>query len=258
MFDVSSKQNDSVVVFFGEINPLSNFFPAPFSYEGIRYISSEQFIQSAKAKYFGDLDTQDQILGCATSWECKELSRQIRNVVESRWDEVAGDICHPGIRAKFQQNPHVLDTLICRTGSKRIAESAADRLWGSGRSLGDPLCLDTSNWISQGLLGQILENIRDEFIQSAPFVHVVTTQSTVIPPVTYGPIPAVTLNSNPVPAPNNIHTASEPVPIPQHHRGNPDSGVEMTITDESSASSTPVSDTTATDTDSTGVSTIPP
>ena len=145
VFDVSSKQNDSVVVFFGEINPLSNFFPAPFLHEGVHYISSEQFIQSAKAKYFGDLDTQEQILGCATSWECKELSRQIRNVVESRWDEVAGDICHPGIRAKFQQNPYVLDTLVHRTGSKRIAESAADRLWGSGRSLGDPLCLDTSN-----------------------------------------------------------------------------------------------------------------
>ena len=46
--------------------------------------------------------------------------------MESRWDEVAGDICHPGIRAKFQQNPYVLDTLIRRTGSKRIAESAVD------------------------------------------------------------------------------------------------------------------------------------
>ena len=52
VFDVSSKQNESVVVFFGEINPLSNFFPAPFSHEGVRYISSEQFIQSAKGQIF--------------------------------------------------------------------------------------------------------------------------------------------------------------------------------------------------------------
>ena len=171
-------------------------------------------------------------------------------------DEVAGDICHPGIRSKFQQNPYVLDILVHRTGSKRIAESAADQLWGSGRSLGDPLCLDTSNWISQGLLGQILENIRDEFMQTLPLVHTITTQSTVLPPVTYGLTP--TVNSNPLPLPANNHIASEPVPIPQQHGGNPDSVVEMTITDESSASSTPVSDTTATDTDSTGVSTIPP
>ena len=47
-----------------------------------------------------------------------------------------------------------------------IAESTADRLWGSGRSLGDPLCLDTSNWTSQGLLGQILESIREEALQT--------------------------------------------------------------------------------------------
>ena len=159
VFDVSSKQNESIVVFFGEINPLSNFFPAPFTHEGTRYMSSEQFIQSSKAKFFGDIETQEQILCSTTSWECKELSSQIRNVVEPRWEEVAGDLCYPGIRAKFRQNPYVLDTLICRTGSKRIAESAADRLWGSGRSIGDPLCLDSSNWISQGLLGQILENI---------------------------------------------------------------------------------------------------
>ena len=64
--------------------------------------------------------------------------------------------------------------------------------------------------------------------------------------------------SNPSPLPTNNHIASQPVPIPHDHGGNRDSVVEMTITDESSASTTPVSDTTATDTDSTGVSTIPP
>ena len=257
VFDVSSKQNESVVVFFGEINPMSNFFPAPFTHDGVRYISSEQFIQSTKAKFFGDLETQEQILSCATSWECKELSRQIRNVVEAHWDEVAGDLCYPGIRAKFQQNPYVLDTLIRRTGSKRIAESAADRLWGSGRSLGDPLCLDTSNWISQGLLGQILENIRDEFVQTMPSMHVPTTQSSVLSPTIYRPIFSSTANSNPLPPPTNNHTTSEPVPIPHQHCSNQNPISEMTITDESSASSTPVSDTTATDTDSTNVSTIP-
>ena len=262
VFDVSSKQNESVVVFFGEINPLSNFFPSPFTHEGVRYLSSEQFIQSTKAKYFGDLDTQEQILGCATSWECKELSRQIRNADESRWEEVAGDLCHPGICAKFHQNLYVLDTLIRHTGSKRIAESAADRIWGSGHSLGDPLCLDTSNWISQGLLGQILENIRDEYIQSMPFAHAATNQLTsitpsVFAPMSYGATPIAT--PNPIPPPTNPHTISEPVPIPQQQGINHDSAVEMTITDESSASTTPVSDTTATDTDnSTAVSNIPP
>ena len=91
------------------------------------------------------MDTCNQILGCSTSWECKELSREIRNVDESRWETMAGELCHAGIRAKFQQNPYAMDTLIHRTGSKRIAESTSDHLWGSGHSIGDPLCLDSTN-----------------------------------------------------------------------------------------------------------------
>ena len=48
-FKVTSKENPSTVGFFGEINPLSNFFPASFTHEGVQYISSEQYIQASKA-----------------------------------------------------------------------------------------------------------------------------------------------------------------------------------------------------------------
>ena len=44
-------------------------------------------------------------------------------------------------------------------------ECASDHLWGTGLSLGDPQCLDHTKWISQGILGQILEDIRNEFKQ---------------------------------------------------------------------------------------------
>ena len=108
VFTVTSKENDHCVGYFGEINPLSNFFPAPFQLDGIRYVSSEQFIQSTKAKYFGDLDTYNQLLCVSTSHECKELSRQIRNVNEEKWFECAGELCFPGIRAKFHQNPYCI------------------------------------------------------------------------------------------------------------------------------------------------------
>ena len=89
-----------------------------------------------------------------------------------KWDKVAGNICHPGIHAKFLQNPVALDTLLTKTGRKQIVECTSDRLWGTGIPLGDPLCLDTSKWISQGIMGQILENIRDEALHSMqPFHH---------------------------------------------------------------------------------------
>ena len=81
-FKVTSRENETTVGFFGEINPLSNFYPSPFPYNGIRYVPSEQFIQSSKAKYFGDHYAYNQILGCSTSLECKTISQQIRNVNE--------------------------------------------------------------------------------------------------------------------------------------------------------------------------------
>ena len=92
LFKVTTKENEHMVGFFGEINPLSNFYPSPFLYNGIQYVSSEQFIQSSKAKFFGDLESYNQILGCSTSLECKNLSHQIRNVDQSRWKEVAGNM----------------------------------------------------------------------------------------------------------------------------------------------------------------------
>ena len=164
VFKVTTRENVSTIGYFGEINPLSNFYPAPFTHEGIRYISSEQFIQASKAKFFNDADTYNQIMGCSTSLECKRTSRQIRNLDINRWEHVAGNICQPGIRAKFLQNPPAMDTLINKTGMKTIVECAADKLWGTGIPLNDPTCLDPQKWITQGIMGRILENIRSEAI----------------------------------------------------------------------------------------------
>ena len=144
-FKVTSKENPSTIRFFGEINPLSNFYPALFTHDGLQYISSEQFIQGKKAQYFGDIDTHSKIMGCSTSLECKTFSKQIRNIDEAKWEEVAGDVCYPGIKAKFYQNPHVMDCLMLKTGSKRIVECATDRLWATGVPLNDPAVLTRQN-----------------------------------------------------------------------------------------------------------------
>ena len=162
VFKVTSWENEHTVGFFGEINPLSNFYPSAFAVDGVHYISSKQFIQSSKARFFGDMDMYNQIMGCTMSLDCKTLSRQIKNVDVNSWEEVACSVCKPGIRAKFQQNPVPMDTLLHKTGQKQIAECTADQLWGTGLPLSDPPCLDASKWISQGIMGQILESIRDE------------------------------------------------------------------------------------------------
>ena len=60
--NVSTKSNDTVVGFFGELCPLSNFHPANFTYKGQSYHSSKQFIQHTKAQFCNDGETANCII----------------------------------------------------------------------------------------------------------------------------------------------------------------------------------------------------
>ena len=152
-FKATSKSDDETVGFFGEANPLSSFHPAKFIHECQIYISSEQFIQATKAAYFSDLDTHMKIMGCKTSFDCKQISWSIKNVDSKRWDAIAMSLCEPGIREKFVQNPHLMDTLIRRTENKMIVECTKDRLWGTGTTLSEESCLNRAG----GLLKVFLD-----------------------------------------------------------------------------------------------------
>ena len=48
---VSSRQDVEYYGFFGEMNLLSNFHPAPFFHNGVQYETSEQYIQARKTEF---------------------------------------------------------------------------------------------------------------------------------------------------------------------------------------------------------------
>ena len=75
----------------------------------------------------------------------------------------AAELCCPGIREKFVQNPILLEILVKCTGKKQIVECSKDRLWGTGTPLAQVDCLDSDRWITPGIMGKILEDIRMEF-----------------------------------------------------------------------------------------------
>lgn len=117
--------------------------------------------------------------------------------------------------------------------------------------LNDPASLDDMKWISQGILGQILESIRNEQLicQSGatgyyPQLAFISKTSTSTPT----PPEADTAQSTPM----VVASAPQPIPSatincqPVSMEGSP-SGTDSVST---SASTTPVSDTSARDTDS--------
>ena len=191
------------------------------------------------------------------SLECKTLSKQIRNVNDSKWEEVAGNICYPGIKAKFYQNPYAMDCLIRKTGGKRIVECATDCLWATGVPLSDPTSLDETKWISQGILGQMLESIRNEQLighDSATGYHqqpAITSNTSLLPPSEANIAQSIH---------RVITSALQPIPGASHdcHSIPMDGSSSVTDSASASASTTPVSDTTVTDTDPGEGATGPP
>ena len=168
---------------------------------------------------------------------------------KSKWEEEAASTCLPGIHARFYQNPNAMDTLLYKTGMKRIVECASDRLWGTGIPLGDPVCLDLTKWISQGILGQILECICSEVTQPRrQFYHQPppSTFPNVADQLPHQPIPNMGPKTNPATCASGANV-SMPVPCATSTTTTTDDLVTTDIS--TSASTIPVSDTTASDMD---------
>ena len=77
---VSCRQDVSHYGFFGEFNPLSNFHPAVFSYNGTCYSHTEQFIQATKAEFCKDTETLNEILSTTSVLKCKELGCSVKKL----------------------------------------------------------------------------------------------------------------------------------------------------------------------------------
>ena len=130
--------------------------------DGVEYISSEQYIQSQKATMFNDVSSYNKIMGVTSSLDCKNTARTLKNFDQDRWEKTAETLCKAGIKAKFFQNQYLLEVLTEKTSNKTLVECANDRLWANGVPLYSDLCLDRQRWISQGLLGKLLEEVRSE------------------------------------------------------------------------------------------------
>ena len=92
---------------------------------------------------------------------------------------------------------------------------ASDRLWGTGLPLSDPDCLDCTKWISQGILGQILEDIRNEF-KDADRCHSQHSVSLSQPVINAVAITTATISAANQPITHVQHEAASSGVVPDH------------------------------------------
>ena len=102
-----------------------------------------------------------KIMGAKTAIRCKILGKEITGCDITKWNSDAESICYPGILSKFQQNPG-LANFLKNTGDRTVLECCYDRVWGNGIPLSDPNCINPSKYTNQGIMGNILERVRDD------------------------------------------------------------------------------------------------
>ena len=133
-------------------------------------------------------------------------------------------------------------------------ECAADRLWATGIPLNDPTCLDETKWISPGILGQMLESIRNEQalrLNSLHSYHSNTAHQTLSNNDAPSSLSETLAVSSHRVLPSASHTQTETCPTYDRQVTVMEGLSSSTETHISSVSTstTPVSDTTETDTD---------
>ena len=94
------------------------------------------------------------------------------NITE--WNKNAKTLCFPGLLSKFEQNPG-LAAFLKNTRNKTLVECCWDDVWGNGKPLSDPECIDGTKFDHQGILGEMLEEICS-ILQSRPMIAEISHQ----------------------------------------------------------------------------------
>lgn len=141
----------------------SNWYPAEFEYAGLHYANSEQYMMYQKVMMFGKTELAEQIMSTPDPARAKKIAGQKFPEFDSGiWEKTCYTIVKRGVRAKFAQNPDILERLL-GTGNELLAEcSPYDKKWGIGIDISDPARLDCSRWKGKNLLGRVLMEVREE------------------------------------------------------------------------------------------------
>ena len=145
----------------------SNWYPAEFELAGICYANSEQYMMYQKVLLGRRFDLADMIMKTRSPAMAKEYAGKDYftefGSIKPVWDKICRNVVKRGVRAKFAQNPAMLEELLV-TGNALLAEcSGSDTIWGIGINLNDESWKDVRNWRGRNYLGIILMELREEF-----------------------------------------------------------------------------------------------
>ncbi|MFJ9647737.1 NADAR family protein [Streptomyces sp. NPDC101206] len=147
----------------GTLGPscLSQWWPSPFTVDGVRYETAEHWMMAGKARLFGDADGERAALAAGTPAEAKKAGRLVRGFDDEVWERERFALVVEGSVHKFRSTPQLRSYLLT-TGDRVLVEaSPMDRVWGIGLAADDARALDPARWRGLNLLGFALMEARE-------------------------------------------------------------------------------------------------
>lgn len=165
---MSVNNESSIILFYGHTpgKPFacfSNWYPAEFEKDGIRFSNTEQYMMYRKALLMGDDEIAKEVLSTPDPKSVKALGRKVRNWNEDLWVKNRERIMFDGCLAKFSAPENAkMHAELLSTGNKVIAEASPyDKIWGIGMRSTDKGADEVRKWKGLNLLGATLMKVRD-------------------------------------------------------------------------------------------------
>ena len=158
--------SEEFTFFYGKQSPFSQFHPASFTIDGVKYSCAEQYMMHQKALKFGDKKQARLIMKETNPARIKNLGRLVKGFDRTKWNDMSFEIVRRGSRAKFSQNAELKKKLLATAGTTLVEASPFDDRWGIGLCSKHPYAKKRGKWQGQNLLGQILTELRDEMLEA--------------------------------------------------------------------------------------------
>ncbi|KAJ5096117.1 hypothetical protein NUU61_005473 [Penicillium alfredii] len=148
----------------GNFGEFSQWFRSTFIYDGLKFVTAEQFMMYKKAKLFGNEGIAQEILKSPNLNPArhKKMGRSVKNFNDKVWQRISFSIVVDGNFHKFVQNPELARVLLSTVGYRLAEASGFDKIWGIGFSAAQA----TANWQhwGQNKLGHCLMVVRDMLV----------------------------------------------------------------------------------------------
>ncbi|MEU6096176.1 NADAR family protein [Streptomyces sp. NPDC047079] len=147
----------------GRIGPgcLSQWWPSPFTVDGVEYATAEHWMMVSKARLFADADAERTALRAPNPALAKKAGRLVRGFDEAIWKRERFAIVVEGSVHKFAAHAD-LRAFLLGTGDRVLVEaSPVDRVWGIGLAAADEAAADPERWRGPNLLGFALMEARE-------------------------------------------------------------------------------------------------